>query len=546
MPRPRSPVRNIGPRAKYRTDCTLRSFESSKMSEFSYCTGVPVLPAPRKNEAQLVRKKDHMLHAGVAKGREKGNKPPPSPLMKEGVSRIKNGMALERSFSSSGQANDGALAAGEYRIAKELMDTLSTDVGTPRSVRQALEQKSLEVQRRLDSLEVKLPSESRAQAQALAAAARVERQQAAEAAASAVKVQAVVRGRQARAAAADVRAERRRQHAAATCIQARRRANLARAEMRSMPAADVRVGMELHHAGPELLTGMDKLELDDGIMELLMSPSIMNELAGPPPPPPPPQPYAARLAQLQRHHQELEAEPSVLPIDARLVTASVTACAQSVRSLLQRAMHAVTCNATLQVEEIALEYIARCFVAGGLLPLEPETEPTPVVGQDGGDHWTADRTLSAFLGGLEAKVANAMSTGLLEHLQAEEPQQPKDSEQWERRLAERIGSQLLVLSSNPFGGEAPPVLSAGLSVSGQAPEAETATPAAVAEAAAIQAEAARVAQLRDELGGLRLSALRKRASVFGADEQMIDEAEDNDDPKEALVSLIVLLASRDE
>ena len=46
--------------------------------------------------------------------------------MKEGVSRIKNGMALERSFSASGRANDGALAAGEYRIAKELMDTVST------------------------------------------------------------------------------------------------------------------------------------------------------------------------------------------------------------------------------------------------------------------------------------------------------------------------------------------------------------------------------------------------------------------------------------
>jgi hypothetical protein len=463
--------------------------------------------------------------------------------MKEGVSRIKNGMALERSFSSSGRANDGALAAGEYRIAKELMDTLSTDMGTPRSVRQALEKKAVEVQRRLDSLEVKLPSESRAQAQALAATARVERQEAAEAAASAVKVQAAVRGKQARAA---VRAERHRQHAAATRIQARRRANLARAEMRAMSVAGRRVEFDLEHRADHGLTGTDD-ELDDDIMEMLMSPSITRELAGAPPPPPPPQPYAERLAQLQHRHQELEAEPPILPIDAPVVTTSVTACTRCIRPLLQRAMQAVTCTRTLHDEQTALEYIARCFAAGELLPLEPEAETTipAVVGQNSGD-WSANRTVSAFLGGLEVKVANAMSAGIIEHLQAEEERR-KPCDQWERQLAERIGQQLLVLASNSLGGEMPTALSTNLPGSGQALGVETtaavAAAAVAAEAAQIQAEARRVAVLREELVGLRLSALRKRADAEGADEEMIDEAEDNDDPKQALVSLIVSLAS---
>ena len=58
-----------------------------------------------------------------------------------------------------------------------------------------------------------------------------------------------------------------------------------------------------------------------------------------------------------------------------------------------------------------------------------------------------------------------------------------------------------------------------------------------------QAQIERLAALRAELGGLRLSALRKRAGAFGADEEMIDDAEDSDDPKEALVSLIVSLAT---
>jgi hypothetical protein len=81
---------------------------------------------------------------------------------------------------------------------------------------------------------------------------------------------------------------------------------------------------------------------------------------------------------------------------------------------------------------------------------------------------------------------------------------------------------------------------------------ETAKAAAAAAAAAEAAEAADAAQiqtealraaLREELVGLRLSALRKRADALGADEQMIDEAEDNSDPKQALVSLILSLAS---
>lgn len=458
--------------------------------------------------------------------------------MKEGVSRIKNGIALEKSFSASGRANDGALAAGEYRIAKELMDTLSTDAGTPRSVRQALEKKAVEVQRRLDSLEVKLPSESRAQAQALAAKARADRKKAA----SAVKIQAVVRGRHARAATVVLRAETQRQQVAATRIQARYRANVVRGEIRATSAT----------ADADPATDD---ELEDDIMEMLMSPSTTHELAGPPPPPPPPQPYTERLAVLQHQHRELEAQPSIPPFDAPAVTASVTACTtHTIRPLLQRAMRAVASTVTLQVEQTALEYIAGCFVAGELLPLEPEAEPAPEPAPAGRERWYPDRTLAGFLGALQVQVANAISMGLVEHLQVEEDQL-KSSDRWERRLTERIGQQLL-LASNSLDGENQSALDSSLQCSSEGAKAtevktaaasaaeDAATAAAVAaEAAEKQAQLERLAALRGELAGLRLSALRKRADAFGADEEMIDDAEDSDDPKEALVSLIVSLAT---
>lgn len=457
--------------------------------------------------------------------------------MRESVSRIKNGMALERSFSSSGLAADGALAAGEYRIARELMDTLSADAGTPRSVRRALEKKALEVQRRLDTLEVKLPSDSRAQAQVMAAAARAERRQAAgKVAAAAVQLQAVVRGRQARAATAPMRAERNRQQAAATRIQARRRANLVRAEMRAKSAeADEQV--ELEHYANSGMTDTDD-ELDDDIMEMLMSPRMNDELSGPPLPPPPPQVYAEQLADLRHRLQELEAQPLISPVDAPVVAASVTACVHSIQLLLHRAMQVVASTTSLQVEQIALDYIARCFVAGEILPLEPEAEPAPF--EHVVEEWSADRTLSAFLCALEAKVASAISMAMFEHLQADEHLQLMSSAQSDRQLCERTGQQLLVLASNTFGGQtlSSPTVSLPLSASAAEPGGEV-----EAEAAGIQTDVSHLAALRNELAELRLSVLRKRAESLVADEKMVDEAEDNDDPREALISLIVSASS---
>jgi hypothetical protein len=51
--------------------------------------------------------------------------------------------------------------------------------------------------------------------------------------------------------------------------------------------------------------------------------------------------------------------------------------------------------------------------------------------------------------------------------------------------------------------------------------------------------------LRTELGMMRISALRKRAEHDGADEQTIEDAEDSDDAKAALIELIVELEDGD-
>ena len=103
----------------------------------------------------------------------------------------------------------------------------------------------------------------------------------------------------------------------------------------------------------------------------------------------------------------------------------------------------MACTTTLHDEQTALEYIAGCFTAGELPPLEPEAETInqAVVGQKSGG-WFADRTLSAFLAGLEAQVASAMSAAINDHLQVGQNQRLKPSDQWERELAERIGQQL--------------------------------------------------------------------------------------------------------
>eukprot|EP01046_Picozoa_sp_COSAG06_P051636 COSAG06_NODE_8470_length_2162_cov_2.159476_2_plen_393_part_01 len=52
------------------------------------------------------------------------------------------------------------------------------------------------------------------------------------------------------------------------------------------------------------------------------------------------------------------------------------------------------------------------------------------------------------------------------------------------------------------------------------------------------------AELRQELSALKMSALKKRARTQGVDETMLEEAEDADAPREAIVDLIVAAAAR--
>eukprot|EP01052_Picozoa_sp_SAG31_P043431 SAG31_NODE_7230_length_1748_cov_21.537902_1_plen_380_part_10 len=61
-----------------------------------------------------------------------------------------------------------------------------------------------------------------------------------------------------------------------------------------------------------------------------------------------------------------------------------------------------------------------------------------------------------------------------------------------------------------------------------------------AGAAALMGAAERA--LRDELGRLKPSALRKRARELGLDEERVDEAEDSDDPRAVLIDLLVSAA----
>ena len=49
--------------------------------------------------------------------------------------------------------------------------------------------------------------------------------------------------------------------------------------------------------------------------------------------------------------------------------------------------------------------------------------------------------------------------------------------------------------------------------------------------------------LRSELGGLRLKALLSRARADGVDADSLEDAMDNDDPKQAVIELIVQQAS---
>ena len=51
--------------------------------------------------------------------------------------------------------------------------------------------------------------------------------------------------------------------------------------------------------------------------------------------------------------------------------------------------------------------------------------------------------------------------------------------------------------------------------------------------------------LRSELGGLRLKALLSRAKADGVDADSLEDAMDNDDPKQAVIELLVQQASSD-
>ena len=51
--------------------------------------------------------------------------------------------------------------------------------------------------------------------------------------------------------------------------------------------------------------------------------------------------------------------------------------------------------------------------------------------------------------------------------------------------------------------------------------------------------------LRAELGGLRLKALLSRARADGVDADSLEDAMDNDDPKQAVIELLVQRASSD-
>jgi len=67
--------------------------------------------------------------------------------------------------------------------------------------------------------------------------------------------------------------------------------------------------------------------------------------------------------------------------------------------------------------------------------------------------------------------------------------------------------------------------------------------AAAEEAEAEEAEAAageeQASLLREELGGMKPSALKKRAKEVGVEESKLDEADDADDVKATLIELIV-------
>ena len=77
----------------------------------------------------------------------------------------------------------------------------------------------------------------------------------------------------------------------------------------------------------------------------------------------------------------------------------------------------------------------------------------------------------------------------------------------------------------------------------EAEEAEDDETAAEPEDVRVGAEELQdAAQLRAELEGMKLSALKRRAREAGVDEEKLEEADDEDDIKAAVVGLIVAMS----
>ena len=402
--------------------------------------------------------------SGGGKGKGKA-RPPPSPATTEAVGRIKSAMTLEKSFSSSGQLEVGTEAAGQYKIARELMEAAVADESTPRSMRAALEKKAQQVQKRLTLLEAQLPAESHEQAEAMALAAREEREREEQErlGAAAATIQAAARGRLARA-------EHERQQHAALRIQAHRRGFLARTALSSGHSAEAPTP---GRGGDDFAADVGEAQEDEEDDVLGM---LSEDLGAPPPP----------------------VVPAFDPMQLQSEAGAATRAAQP---LLQATLRAVSTTASLRQSTAALEYIARCFVAGELLePPEPD-------GEEEAAAWSAENTLSGYLSTLDAVLRGAIATCVAEHLR---------QDNLRARLLPRIGQHLLK----------------ELGVHDR-------------EAAARREEEQRehVAALRLELAELKPTALRKRARSGGVSEEDVEQAEDGDDPKAELTELIVAAAT---
>ena len=419
---------------------------------------------------------------GKGKGKGKG-RPPPSPATTEAVGRIKSAMTLEKSFSSSGQLEVGTEAAGQYKIARELMEAAVADESTPRSMRAALEKKALQVQKRLTLLEAQLPTESHEQAEAMALAAREEREreERERLGAAAATIQAAARGRLARA-------EHERQQHAALRIQAHRRGFLARTALSSGRSAEASTP---GGGGDDFAADVGEAEEDeeDGEDDVL---GMLSEDLGAPPP------------------------PVVPAFDPMQLQSEASAATRAAQPLLQATLRAVSTTASLRQPTAALEYIARSFVAGELLePPEPD-------GEEEASAWSAENTLSGYLSTLDSVLRGAIATCVAEHLRQDDflarqiSAQVLSEDNLRARLLPRIGQHLLK----------------ELGVHDR-------------EAAARREEEQRehVAALRLELAELKPTALRKRARSEGVSEEDVEQAEDGDDPKAELTELIVAAAT---